>query len=186
LRVLPRGPRMAVMVAKQTQGLVIVFHGDGKGKTTAALGMGLRAAGHKMPVAVVQFVKAWNIGEHDAALRLAPYLKVYRMGQGYVREATPEHVVAAGHALDFTRQCMINGEFRMVVADEILAAVALNLLAPGQVESLLDVRPPDVHLVLTGRVAWPSLIERADLVTEMRLVKHPYQKGFEAQPGVEY
>ena len=174
------------MAAKRTQGLVIVFTGDGKGKTTAALGMGLRAAGHQMHVAVIQFIKAWSIGEHQAAARLLPNLKLYRLGRGFVREATPEHVAAAGKALAFTRQCLRSGKLHMVVADEILTAVGLKLLSADQVESLLADRPPDVHLVLTGRGAWNSLVEKADLVTEMRLIKHPYQKGVEAQPGVEY
>ena len=174
------------MAAKQTQGLVIVYTGDGKGKTTAALGMAMRAAGHQMQVAVIQFVKAWNIGEHQAAARLLPYLKLYRLGRGFVREATPEHVAAATKALAFTRQCLQGGKLQMVVADEILTSVGLKLLTVEQAESLLADRPPDVHLVLTGRGAWDSLIAKADLVTEMRLIKHPYQKGVEAQPGVEY
>jgi len=186
LRRLLHGHRMATMASKQTRGLVIVFHGDGKGKTTAALGMGLRAAGHQMHVAVVQFIKAWNIGEHEAATHLLPYLKLYRLGQGFVRETTPEHVAAATKALAFTRQCLAAGKLQMVVADEILTAVGLKLLTTEQAESLLNDRPPDVHLVLTGRGVWDSLIEKADLVTEMRLVKHPYDKGVEAQPGIEY
>ncbi len=174
------------MAAKTPQGLVIVYTGDGKGKTTAALGMAMRAAGHQMHVAFIQFIKAWNVGEHQAAPRLLPYLKMYRLGRGFVQEATPEHLEAAQKALQFTRQCLRSGKLRMVVADEILNAVALKLLTPEDVESLLADRPPDVHLVLTGRGAWDSLIEKADLATEMRLIKHPYQKGVDAQEGVEY
>ena len=174
------------MSAKTTHGLVIVNTGDGKGKTTAALGMAMRAAGHGMSVAFIQFIKTRSVGEHKAAASLAPELEIFRMGQGFiVGEPTPEHRQAAAEALEQVRRSLRSGRYRMVVADEILAAVGLKLLTADQVESILADRPADVHLVLTGRGAWPSLIERADLVTEMRLVKHPYDKGVAAQAGVE-
>jgi cob(I)alamin adenosyltransferase len=178
---------MAVMAAKMTRGLVIINTGDGKGKTSAALGMAMRAAGHQMRVAFVQFIKAWGVGEHAAAARLAPYVEMFRMGKGFiVGEPTPEHREAARAALEHVRQSLRGGQYRMVVADEILTAVGLKLLTPADVESLLADRPRNVHLVMTGRGAWESLIEGADLVTDMRLVKHPYQKGIEAQEGVEF
>ncbi|MBM4018411.1 MAG: cob(I)yrinic acid a,c-diamide adenosyltransferase [Planctomycetes bacterium] len=175
------------MAAKTPHGLVIINTGDGKGKTTAALGMAMRAVGHGMRVAFVQFVKAWSVGEHDAAARLGPNLEIFRMGKGFVvGEPAPEHRQAARDALEFVRQCLRSGRYEMVAADEILTAVGLKLLAPQDVEALLPDRPPDVHLVLTGRGAWDSLIEKADLVTEMRLIKHPYDKGVLAQEGVEF
>jgi cob(I)alamin adenosyltransferase len=174
------------MAAKVTQGLLIVNTGEGKGKTTAALGMALRCAGHEMDVAFIQFIKAWNVGEHLAAPRLAPFVKMFRMGKGFVHEATPEHVAAAHEALEFTRKCLREHRHVMVVADEILMAAGLKLLTPEEVESLLPDRPTDVHLVMTGRGAWDSLIEKADLVTEMRMIKHPFQRGVPAQEGVEY
>jgi cob(I)alamin adenosyltransferase len=175
------------MVAKMPRGLVIVNTGDGKGKTTAALGMALRAVGHGMGVAFVQFVKAWSVGEHEAAARLAPELEIFLMGKGFVGgEPGPEHVQAAREALEQVRRCLRDGRHQVVVADEILTAVGLKLLTPAEVELLLADRPSDVHLVLTGRGAWDSLIGRADLVTEMRLVKHPYEKGIMAQEGVEF
>jgi cob(I)alamin adenosyltransferase len=175
------------MVAKLPQGLVIVNTGDGKGKTTAALGMAMRAVGHGMRVAFVQFVKAWSVGEHEAAGRLAPQLEIFRMGKGFVvGEATPEHRTAAREALEFVRECLTGGRYEMVVADEILTAVGLGLLTQADVERLLADRPREVHLVLTGRGAWDALLEKADMATDMRLIKHPYEKGVQAQEGVEF
>jgi cob(I)alamin adenosyltransferase len=174
-----------VGVAKR--GRIIVNTGDGKGKTTAALGMALRAVGHGMRVAFVQFIKAWSVGEHEAAARLAPELQVFRMGRGFVvGEPAPEHLAAAREALEFVRQCLRGGRYQMVIADEIITAVGLKLLTASEVESCLPDRPADVHLVLTGRGAWDSLVEKADLVTDMHLVKHPYEKGIMAQEGVEF
>ena len=175
------------MVAKLPQGLVIVNTGDGKGKTTAALGMSMRAVGHGLRVAFVQFVKAGGGGEHEAAARLAPQLEIFRLGKGcVVGEATDEHRTAAHEALEFVRQCLHGGRYEMVVADEILTAAGLGLLTREEVESLLADRPHDVHLVLTGRGAWDSLIEKADMATDMRLIKHPYDKGIAAQEGIEF
>jgi len=175
------------MAAKSPQGLVILNTGDGKGKTTAALGMAMRAVGHGLRVAFVQFIKAWSVGEHEAAARLAPQLEIFRMGKGFVGgEATPEHRAAARDAREFVRQCLTGGRYEVVVADEVLTAVGLGLLTREEVEALLADRPREVHLVLTGRGAWDSLIEKADMVTDMRLVKHPYEKGTLAQEGVEF
>jgi cob(I)alamin adenosyltransferase len=175
------------MAAQTPHGLVIVNTGDGKGKTTAALGMAMRAVGHGKRVAFIQFIKAWHVGEHAAAQRLGPQLEVFRMGRGFVvGQPTGEHIAAAREAVEFARKCLKDGRYDMVVADEIISAVGLKLVSTEDVESLLAARPPQVHLVLTGRGAWQGLIDRADLVTDMRLVKHPYEKGVEAQEGVEY
>jgi len=175
------------MVAQTPRGLVIVYTGDGKGKTTAALGMAMRAVGRGMRVAMVQFIKAEAVGEHAAAVRLAPGLEIFRMGRGFViGPATADHQAAAREALDFARRCLRGGRHDMVIADEILDAVGLKLIAAEYVELLLADRPPEAHLVLTGRGAWPGLIERADLVTEMRSIKHPFDRGVEAQEGVEF
>jgi cob(I)alamin adenosyltransferase len=175
------------MVARTPRGLVIVNTGDGKGKTTAALGMALRAVGHGMRVAFVEFVKGGGAGEHAAAARLAPELEILSAGGGFVvGEPRPEDLAAARAALGRVRGLLCGGGRQVVVADEILTAVGLKLLERQDVESLLADRPSDVHLVLTGRGAWPSLVARADLVTEMRLVKHPYTSGVAAQPGIEF
>jgi len=175
------------MVAKVPQGLVIVHTGDGKGKTTAALGMAMRAVGHGLRVAFVQFIKSAGVGEHKAAERLAPNLRIFRMGAGFVQgEPAAEDCRAAQEALERVRRELRGGDCAMVVADEILTAVGLKLVTAAEVEALLADRPARTHLVLTGRGAWPRLIERADLVTEMRLVKHPYDRGVEPQEGIEF
>ena len=175
------------MASEPARGLVIVNTGDGKGKTTAALGMAMRAVGHGMHVAFVQFVKAAAVGEHEAAVRLAPELEIFQMGCGCVTgEPTDEDLRAAREALETTRACLTAGRYAMVVADEAITAVGLNLLDRDAVESLLADRPADVHLVLTGRGAWPSLTDRADLVTEMHSVKHPHETGGGALEGIEF
>jgi len=175
------------MASEPARGLVIVNTGDGKGKTTAALGMAMRAVGHGMHVAFVQFVKAAAVGEHEAAVRLAPELEIFQMGCGCVTgEPTDEDLRAAREALETTRACLTRGRYAMVVADEAITAVGLNLLDRDAVESLLADRPADVHLVLTGRGAWPSLTDRADLVTEMHSVKHPHETGGGALEGIEF
>jgi len=174
------------MISGSARGIVVVNTGDGKGKTTAALGMAMRAVGHGMRVAFVQFVKAAAVGEHEAAKRLAPELEIFRMGRGWVAgEPGPDDLLAAREALDFTRACLGGGRYAMVVADEAVTAVGLNLLRRDEVESLLADRPAEVHLVLTGRGAWQSLTDRADLVTQMHSVKHPHEVGGGAREGIE-
>jgi len=168
-------------------GRTIVYTGDGKGKTTAALGTALRAVGRGVAVAVVQFVKAEDSGEHAAAERLAPDLVLRRMGTGWVTGEPSEAArSAAAAALAEVRRLLSEGRAGMVVADEILTAAGLGLLSRADVEALLAARPADRHLVLTGRGAWPELIDRADLVTEMRSIKHPYDAGAGPVEGVEY
>ena len=178
------------MVAEAGRGLVIVLTGEGKGKTTSALGQAMRAVGQGLRVAFVQFVKARGAGEHEAAKRLAPELQIHVKGLGFVvpgQDPSPEaHRAAAREALALVRACLCGGQCEMVVADEILSAVGLGLLGREDVAALLDARPPGVHLVLTGRGAWDDLVARADLVTEMRSVKHPHDTGVGAQPGVEF
>ena len=172
------------------RGLVIVFTGDGKGKTCAALGQALRALGHGLRVLVVQFLKARASGEHEAARRLAPDLEIRVMGRGFVPPpedpAFEEHRAAAREALVYAREMLRSGQRDMVVADEILTAVGLKVLDEEDVLALLDDRPPGVHLILTGRGATESLVRRADLVTEMRAVKHPHESGAGPVEGIEY
>jgi cob(I)alamin adenosyltransferase len=137
--------------------------------------------------AAVRNEPSLRLGQALVTSRLAPQLEIFRMGKGLVvGEATPEHRTAAHEALEFVRQALRGGRYGVVVADEVLTAVGLHLLTAAEVESLLADRPPPVHLVLTGRGAWPGLIARADLVTEMRAVKHPFDKGVTAQPGVDF
>jgi len=178
------------MVSETRRGLVIILTGEGKGKTTAALGLAFRAVGHGLRATVVQFLKSRTSGEHESARRLAPDLEIRVMGRGFAPPpgdpAFEGHRAAAREALAYARKVLRSGEREMVVADEILTAVGLKVLAEEDVLALLDARPRGVHLVLTGRGATERLVARADLVTEMRALKHPHSVGAAAQPGIEF
>ncbi len=171
---------------------MIVFTGDGKGKTSASLGVALRASGHKMYVSLVQFIKSSSAtGEARAAERLAPELEFVSLGKGFVNccgDRTPlkEHRDAAREALAVARRRMLSGSWDILILDEINTAVALGLLDIKDILDLVNAKPDRVHLILTGRDAHPDVIAEADLVTEMRNVKHPYDRGIPAQKGVDY
>lgn len=173
-------------------GLVIVFTGDGKGKTSAAMGIALRAAGHDMHVSVVQFIKTGKgSGEVRSAERLAPHVDFVSLGKGFVRlegdgSTMDEHREAAREALEIARQQVASGYWDVVVLDEINTAADLGLIATADILSLIGSRNPKLHLVLTGRNADPAIIDAADLVTEMRLVKHPYDRNVPAQRGIDF
>jgi cob(I)alamin adenosyltransferase len=174
------------------KGLIIVFTGDGKGKTSAALGIALRASGHKMSVSVIQFIKSSDpTGEAMAAERLAPELEFVSLGSGFVNclgdeKPLSEHKRSAAEAMALARQRILSGSRDIVVLDEINTAVALGLLDVKEVIDLLAQKPSSLHVVLTGRSARPEVIEAADLVTEMRNIKHPYDRGIPAQKGIDY
>jgi cob(I)alamin adenosyltransferase len=177
---------------EKPRGLVLVNTGDGKGKTTAALGTVLRAVGYGHRVLIVQFIKgSWMYGELKSIKRLEPEVEFHRMGKGFVgiidddlpRE---QHEAAAKEALAFAKERMASGAYQLVLLDEIFIAVGLDLITVGDVLDLLDVRPEQTTLILTGRGAPPEIIERADTVTEMKEIKHAFQKGILAQRGVDY
>jgi cob(I)alamin adenosyltransferase len=173
------------------RGLVIVHTGPGKGKTTAALGLAMRAVGSGLRVLMVQFIKgSWHYGELDAAEMLGPdKLTIRPMGRGFVKlggEIDPEDKKAAEEAWTFAREKLFSGEYDMIVLDEINYAINYGLLPVGPVVEALKRKPERVHVVLTGRSAPAEIVEVADTVTEMREVKHAYQKGIEAQRGIEY
>lgn len=175
----------------EKQGLVIVHTGSGKGKTTAALGLAVRAWGSGLKVLIMQFIKGgWKYGELKALQRFAPELMIRQMGDGFVKNSgaaeKEEHIRLAKAALAEARREMLSGAWDMIVLDEINYAVKFGLLELREVVDLLDEKPAALHLVLTGREAAEALIERADLVTEMKEVKHPYQKGIKAQKGIEF
>ncbi len=172
------------------KGLVLVFTGNGKGKTTAALGLALRAWGHGMRVLILQFIKgARETGELKAAARMDG-LEIRPLGAGFVygedEAARARHREAAAEALDAARAALGADGPEVVILDEILCALGLGLVSLADVLALVSAKPPDVHLVLTGRGAPPEILARADLVTEMREVKHPYYAGVKAQKGVEF
>ena len=172
------------------KGLIIVNTGNGKGKTTAALGIVLRSLGHGYRVAIIQFIKgAWEPAE-KAVLSLWPdQLEFYAMGEGFTwetqdRERDIQKAQAAWETgLTFIR----NPDFKLVLLDEVNIALKLGYLKVEDVLTGLEQKPADSHVILTGRGAPPALVERADLVTEMTLVKHPFrEQGVKAQPGIEY
>ncbi len=177
---------------KGTHGLLIVYTGDGKGKTTAALGMALRAIGRGWKVLMIQFGKGtWHYAELDSSKRLEPDFEIIPMGKGFYkilddRYTEEDHRAAARRALDLSRSEMLSGKYDLLILDEISGAVNSGLLDLEDVVKLIDDKPEDLTLVLTGRNAPPEVIERADLVTEMREIKHPYQKGIMAQKGIDY
>ena len=179
------------------RGLTIIYTGDGKGKTTAALGCALRALGQGWRVLVLQFFKGdWPVrfGELEMGRRLAPQLDVRHVGKGFVkymgdRKPLEEHLAAAHEALQQARTAITSGTYDLIILDEIIYAIDyadVRLVGLDDVLGLIDAKPPELHLVLTGRNAPQALIDRADLVTEMREVKHPYQQGIPAQAGIDY
>jgi cob(I)alamin adenosyltransferase len=181
-----------VSLPETRKGLIIVHTGPGRGKTTAALGTALRAVGQGLKVLMVQFLKgSWHYGELDAAQMLGEErFKILPMGRGFVKvgeeKPDPEDVRMVEEAWKFAAEKIANGEYDLVILDEINYAISYKMLDPAVVAAELTKKPEMVHVILTGRNAHPSIVELADLVTEMREVKHPYQKGIVAQRGIEY
>jgi cob(I)alamin adenosyltransferase len=181
-----------VSLLETRKGLIIVHTGPGKGKTTAALGTALRAVGQGLKVLMVQFIKgSWHYGELDAAQMLGEdRFKILPMGRGFVKvgaeKPDPEDVRLVEEAWRFASDKIASGEFDLVILDEINYAISYKMLDPAAVAQALQQKPEMVHVILTGRNAHPSIVECADLVTEMREVKHPFQKGIVAQRGIEY
>lgn len=169
------------------QGMVQVYTGDGKGKTTAALGLALRAAGAGLRVYIGQFIKNADYSELTSLQGLADRITVVQYGRGCMLVTEPDQadIDAARTGLATLTTAMGSGVYDLVVADEILVAHALGLLGEDDLLALLALRPQAVELVLTGRGAPASIIARADLVTEMRPLKHYYDRGVQARKGIE-
>jgi cob(I)alamin adenosyltransferase len=171
------------------QGLVQVYTGNGKGKTSAAFGLALRAIGRGLKVYVVQFIKGgFDYGELYMVDKL-PNLKLKAFGRGeFVTEKPPgkDDVELAQEALALAEQVVKNGEYAIVILDEINVALNLKLINLDEVLELIKNKPKHVELILTGRYAPEEIIEAADLVTEMKEVKHPFNKGYQARKGIEY
>jgi len=181
------------MADKETnRGLLIIYTGNGKGKTTAALGMCVRAVGYGWKVCVVQFVKgSWKYGELEGIKRLSPEVELRVVGQGFVGiidddKDIEEHRRAAREGLAVVRDILTEGKYPLVILDELNVALGLNLLEAASVKEVLAMRRAEQHLVVTGRGAPEWLTEMADLVTEMREIKHPYQRGILAQKGIDW
>ena len=178
-------------MADVRRGLIIVNTGPGKGKTTAAMGTALRAVGQGMKVLMLQFLKgSWHYGELDAVKVFGDNFIMKQMGRGFVKvgsaEPDPEDVKMVEEAWKESREAILSGKWDLVVLDEINYAISYGMLDPAKVVDALKQKPEMVHVILTGRNAHPTIVELADTVTEMRQVKHAYEKGVEAQRGIEY
>jgi len=181
------------MTDKQKKaGLIIVYTGNGKGKTTAALGICVRAAGYDFKISIVQFIKgSWHYGELDGIKKHLPNVELYQGGKGCVgilNDKLPieEHIKAAAATLKMTEELMLSGKYNMLILDELNVAVSLGLIDIKNVMDLLDMKPEKMDVIITGRNAHEDLIKRADLVTEMKEIKHPYRKGILARKGIDY
>ena len=172
------------------KGLVIVNTGNGKGKTTAALGMVMRSLGHGYKVAIVQFIKgAWEPAEKEVLGKWADQLEFHAMGEGFTWETQDRDrdIAKATAAWQKALEYIQNPEYRLVLLDEVNIALKLGYLKVEDVLAGLAQKPENSHVILTGRGAPQALIEEADLVTEMTLIKHPFQEqGVKAQPGIEF
>jgi cob(I)alamin adenosyltransferase len=168
-------------------GQVHVYTGDGKGKTTAAAGLALRALACGMRVFIGQFIKEKPSGEMEALGRWGDMVEVKRFGRGFVRgHPNEEHTAAASAGFQESRRAVLDGRFQLVVLDEINTAVSLGLVGVDDVLELIREKPASVELVLTGRGANEKIIDSADLVTEMREIKHYFKRGLMARKGIEY
>ena len=177
---------------RQDDGLIIVYTGGGKGKTTAALGMALRALGHKKRVCMIQFIKgSWSYGEMDSSRLLEPDFELIAAGRGFVgiiddKSPRKDHEEMAAEAIRLASGRMLSGRYDILILDEINYAVDLKLVPLSDVLRMLEARPPTVTIVLTGNRAAAEVIEMADLVTEMREIKHPFKRGVRAKKGIDF
>ena len=174
------------------KGLVIVYTGKGKGKTTSALGIVMRAVGYGKKTCMIQFIKgSWHYGEMYSSKRLEPEFEMIAVGKGFVgilddKSTKEEHEIVANEALKISQEKINSGNYDIIILDEINYAVNLNLIKIEDVISLINSKPENVDLILTGNHAKSELIEIADLVTEMKEIKHPFQKGIRAKKGIDF
>jgi cob(I)alamin adenosyltransferase len=173
-------------------GLLIIYTGNGKGKTSAAMGTAFRAVGQGLRVMMVQFIKgSWHYGELDTA-KMIPEdrFQIVPMGRGFVKVGTeqpdPQDVEMVRRCWEFGKEKMMSGQHELMVFDEINYAINYGMLSADDVAESLARRPDSVHVILTGRNAHPKLVEMADLVTEMKEIKHPFEKGILAARGIDY
>ena len=173
-------------------GLVIVYTGKGKGKTTAALGMALRAIGYDYKVCMIQFIKgSWHYGEMTSSKRLEPEFELTAVGKGFVgimddKSPIEDHKKIADEALAIAQEKITSEKYNIVILDEINYAINLGLVEIDDVLKLIQTKPANVNLVLTGNHVKDEIIELADLVTEMREIKHPFKSGIRAKKGIDF
>ena len=173
----------------KTNGLIAVFTGDGKGKTTASLGLAFRALGHGHRVCIIQFIKgSWKYGELETAKRFSSLLDFHVMGRGFTWKSDDleKDKKVALEAWSFAKEVIRGNKYSMVILDELTYLSHYKILEEDEVLAVLKEKPREQHIVITGRYASDKLIECADLVTEMKEIKHPYQSGVKAQKGFEF
>lgn len=177
-------------MATPPHGLVLVHTGEGKGKSTAAFGLALRAVGQGLRVFLIQFIKGtWKTGEAEAAKRLAPELEIRSgLGDGFtwITQNPDQDRLTSREIWKIAREAVLSGRYGLVILDEINVAMDLGHIEPDEVIEVLRQRDPALHVLLTGRGAPAAIVEYADLVSEMRSVKHPFDKGITAQRGIEF
>jgi cob(I)alamin adenosyltransferase len=185
-----KAARAKILAGKtEERGLVIVHTGTGKGKSTAAFGMVLRCIGHGMRVGVVQFVKGvWGTGERVVLERFPELVTIKAMGEGFTWETQDRarDIAAARAAWQAAKAMIADPGYKLVLLDELNIVLRYDYLPIEEVVETLKAKPRDLHVVVTGRNAKPELIEIADLVTEMTMVKHPFRSGVKAQQGIEF
>ena len=173
-------------------GLVIVYTGNGKGKTTAALGLAMRAIGYEHKVCMLQFIKgSWHYGEMDSSKKLEPNFELIAIGKGFVgildnNSPREEHEKYAAEALRICREKINSGNYNVVILDEVNYAINLGLIDVQEIIKLIKEKPSNLDLVLTGRDVKEEIVELADLVTEMKEIKHPFKSGIKAKKGIDF
>lgn len=173
----------------RTKGLILVFTGHGKGKTTAAIGMAMRAAGHGLKTCFIQFIKgSWKYGEAEAVSRFKEEIDFHITGRGFTWKSDDleKDKAAARQAWKKAEEAITSGRYHIIVLDEFTYLLKYGMIDTAEALEVLRNKPAEQHICITGRDAAEELLELADLVTEMRPVKHPYQQGIKAQKGLEF
>ncbi|CAI8207025.1 MAG: Cob(I)yrinic acid a,c-diamide adenosyltransferase [Candidatus Nitrosopelagicus brevis] len=174
------------------KGLVIVYTGNGKGKTTAALGMALRAIGYDHKVCMLQFIKgSWHYGEMDSSKKLEPNFELIAVGKGFVgilddNSPREEHEKYAAEAVRICREKIFSEKYDVIILDEVNYAITLGLIDVQEIIKIIKEKPSELDLVLTGRDVKEEIVELADLVTEMKEIKHPFKSGIKAKKGIDF
>ena len=174
------------------KGLVIVYTGNGKGKTTAALGMALRAVGYEHKVCMLQFIKgSWHYGEMDSSKKLEPNFELIAVGKGFVgilddNSPREEHEKYAAEAVRICREKIFSEKYDVIILDEVNYAITLGLIDVQEIIKIIKEKPSELDLVLTGRDVKEEIVELADLVTEMKEIKHPFKSGIKAKKGIDF
>ncbi|MBU0729835.1 MAG: cob(I)yrinic acid a,c-diamide adenosyltransferase [Proteobacteria bacterium] len=170
-------------------GLTLIYTGNGKGKTTAALGQAIRAAGHDQKICIVQFIKGpWETGEAKALTCFPECIELHSKGEGFTWEAKDKKqlIESARLAWDFAKEKIMSATYDLVILDELTYLITYGIIDESEAIALLRARPEHLNIVITGRDASAGLVNEADLVTEMKEIKHPYSKGVKARKGIEW